>query len=338
MTFKFCDGCDSYAATADISAKFSAVTSAAFSATGGRFGGGAITSSSVPRSLSFSRAVSVPSLAKLRLAFSMRASTGWTLGGISTGFPLISVNGQHVMGISTAGQLVITVLGGSIPQFTSTAIVVDNAYHWVELEYYLNGTSSTAQLYVDGVSQGTLTGVNLNAAVAITSVAFSGGYNSGGTHYYDDIVVWDDQGTTFNSFPLGPRRISTLVPNADGDLAQFTPKTGTSHFAMVNGGYSSTNYVSDSGTGNVDLYKFPSLAYSPTSINAVVGNYYGQNTGAGSTNLIPKVKTSGTTASGTTLTMTVGTNSLLQSGFTTDAGGSAWTSSAVNAMQIGMGD
>ncbi len=175
MTFKFCDGCDSYAATADISAKFSAVTSAAFSATGGRFGGGAITSSSVPRSLSFSRAVSVPSLAKLRLAFSMRASTGWNLGGVSSGFPLLSVNGQHVMGISTAGQLVITVLGGSIPQFTSSAIVVDNAYHWVELEYYLNGTSSTAQLYVDGISQGTLTGVNLNAAVAITSVAFSGG-------------------------------------------------------------------------------------------------------------------------------------------------------------------
>jgi hypothetical protein len=215
--------------------------------------------------------------------------------------------------------------------------VVDNAYHWIEIEYYLNGASSTTQMYIDGVLQGSAT-ASLGTAAAITAVKFAGGYNTGGTHYYDDIIIWDDQGSTFNSFPLGPRRISTLVPNADGDLTLFTPKTGTSHFAMVNGGFSSTNYVSDGGTGNVDLYKFPSLSYSPSSINAVVGNYYGQNTGTGTTNLIPKLKTSGTTATGSTLTMTVGVNSLLQNAFLTDAGGSAWTSAAVNAMQVGMGD
>ncbi len=337
MTFKFCDGCDSYAATADISAKFSSVSGASLSATGGRFGAGAIASSSLPRSLTLSRGVSVPSGAKLRVAFSMKVGTGYSLGGVSSGFPLVSINGGHVMGITTAGQLALTIQASSTVVLTSSAIVADNAWHWVEFEYFMNGASSTTALYIDGVSQGTAT-ANLNPAVAVTAVGFSGGYNSGGTHYYDDIMIWDDQGTTFNSFPLGPRRISTLVPNADGDLAQFTPKTGTSHFAMVNGGYTSTNYVSDGGTGNVDLYKFPSLAYTPTSINAVVGNYYGQNTGTGTTNLIPKLKTSGTTATGSTLTMSVGVNSLLQNAFVTDAGGTAWAASAVNAMQIGMGD
>lgn len=337
MTFRFCDGCDSYAATADINAKFSAVSGASFSSTGGRFGGGAIASTPLPRSLTISRSVSVASGSKLRVAFSIKIGTGWSLGGINSGFPLISINGGHAMGITTAGQLALTALGSSTASLTSSTIVVDNAYHWVEFEYYLNGASGTTQLYIDGVLQGSAT-VNLGAAAAITAVLFSGGYNSGGTQYLDDIIIWDDQGTSFNNFPLGPRRISTLVPNADGDLTQFTPKTGTSHFAMVNGGYTSTNYVSDGGTGNVDLYKFPTLSYTPTSINAVVGNYYGQNTGSGSTNLIPKVKTSGTTASSTTLTMTVGTNALLQNAFTTDAGGSAWAASAVNAMQVGMGD
>jgi hypothetical protein len=128
------------------------------------------------------------------------------------------------------------------------------------------------------------------------------------------------------------------VPNADGDLAQFTPKSGTAHFAMVNGGYASTNYVSDGGTGNVDLYKFPSLPYSPTSINAVMANYFAQNSGTGTTSLIPKLKTSGTTISGTTQTLSVGVNTLIQAPFLTDALGSAWTATSVNAMQIGMGD
>jgi hypothetical protein len=279
----------------------------------------------------------VASGSKLRVAFSIKMGTGWTLGGVNSGFPLISINGSHAMGITTAGQLAITALGSSTSSLTSSAIVVDNAWHWVEFEYFLSGASGSAQLHIDGVSQGSVT-ANLGAAAAITAVLFSGGYNSGGTQYLDDVVIWDDQGSTFNSFPLGPRRISTLVPNADGDLTQFTPKTGTSHYAMVNGGYSSTNYVSDGGTGNVDLYKFPSLSYSPSNINAVVSNLYGQNTGTGTTNLIPKLKTSGTTATGSTLTMTVGVNSLLQNAFLTDAGGSAWTSAAVNAMQVGMGD
>lgn len=336
MTFRFCDGMDSYAATADISAKYSGVTSATYSSTAGRFGAGAITSTA-PYNLNLNRSVSVPSGGKLRVAFSMRVGTGWSLSGVNTVYPLLAVNGSHIAGITTAGQLAITILNSNTIVLTSSTIVVDNAYHWIEIEYYLNGASSTTQMYIDGVSQGSAT-ASLGSAAAITAVKFAGGYNTGGTHYYDDIIIWDDQGSTFNAFPLGPRRISTLVPNADGDLTQFTPKSGTSHYAMVNGGYSSTNYVSDGSTGNVDLYKFPSLSYSPTSINAVVGNYYGQNTGAGSTNLIPKVKTSGTTASGSTLTMSVGVNSLLQNAFVTDAGGSAWTSSAVNAMQVGMGD
>jgi hypothetical protein len=267
----------------------------------------------------------------------MKVGTGWSLNGLQSSYWVLGANGQHIMGLTSIGQLGVTAPGYSTAVLTSTAFVVDNAWHWVELEYFMNGASGTTQLYIDGVSQGSVT-TNLTAALAVTSVNFGGGYNFGGIQYFDDIIIWDDQGTTFNSFPLGPRRISTLVPNADGDLAQFTPKSGTSHFAMVNGGYTSTNYVSDGSTGNVDLYKFPSLAYSPTSINAVVGNYYGQNTGAGSTNLIPKVKTSGTTASGATQTMTVGVNSLLQNAFVTDAGGTAWAASAVNAMQIGMGD
>ncbi|WP_398332389.1 hypothetical protein [Vulcanococcus sp.] len=337
MTFRFCDGFDSYTATAQVTRKWSSGSSFTFASTAGKFGGGALTNSSSPYSFQVVKGVSIPSGAKVRVGFYLKYSSGTTAGGTSAGYYNVGFNNNSALSLTPLGQLAVVNYGGSTPCITSSAFVNDGNFHWVELEYYLNGSSSTAQLYIDGISQGSYTGF-FASAQAIISVTVALGYTFSGTGWIDDVIVWDDQGSNFNTFPIGPRRISTLVPNADGDLAQFTPKTGTSHYAMVNGGFASTNYVSDSGTGNVDLYKFPALPYSPTSINAVVGNYFAQNTGSGTTSLIPKLKTSGTTVSGATQTLTVGINSLYQAAFLTDAGGSSWSATSVNAMQLGMGD
>ena len=337
MTFRFCDGFDSYSASAQLSNKWPTSTSASWASTAGRFGGGALTNSSAPYQFQVTRGVAIPSGAKARIGFYLKYSSGTTANALSGAYYNIGFNGTAALGLTATGQIAVLPYGGSTACLTSTAFVNDGNFHWVELEFFLNGLSSTAQLYIDGISQGSYTG-NFNPAVAITSVSVGLGYVFSGNGWIDDVIIWDDQGSSFNTFPLGPRRISTLVPNADGDLAQFTPKSGTAHYAMVNGGFGSTNYVSDSGTGNVDLYKFPALPYAPTSINAVVGNYFGQNTGSGTTNLIPKLKTSGTTVSGTTQTLSVGVNSLYQAPFVTDAGGSTWSATSVNAMQLGMGD
>lgn len=338
MTLRFCDGFDSYSTAAQLTSKWSSGTGLAFNASAGRFGGGAMLNSGAAWQTFITKSVSVPSGSKLRIGYHLKYSAGTApAAGAGASNYVLGANSSSMLHINTAGLLVVTGFGVTTPYIASSQAVNDGNFHWVELEYYLNGASSTAQLWIDGVLQGSHSGTLGNAA-NITSVSFGFGYVFSGTAWIDDVVIWDDQGTSFNTFPLGPRRISTLVPNADGDLAQFTPKTGTVHYTMVNGGYGSTNYVSDGGTGNVDLYRFPSLSYSPSSINAVVGNYFGQNTGSGTTNLIPKLKTSGTTVSGATQTLTVGNNSLIQSTFVTDAGGSAWTAAAVNTMQVGMGN
>jgi hypothetical protein len=337
MTFRFCDGFDSYTTSANLSAKWSTFAGASFAATTGRFGGGAVSNSGSGYNLVLTKAVAIPIGSRVRLAMSLKYTSGTVSYGLNSGNPLLAINGQHICGFSSLGLIVVTGYGGSTAMLTSSVTVNDGNFHWIELDYYLNGASGNTQLYIDGVIQGTYTG-NLGSLVAISSVSFGIGYVISGNGWIDDAIVWDDQGSSFNTYPLGPRRISTLLPNADGDLAQFTPKTGTSHFAMVNGGYSSTNYVSDTGTGNVDLFKFPALAYTPASINLVVAYLFGQNTGSGSTSLTPKLKTGGTTISGTTQTLSVGTYTVTQAPFLTDAGGTAWTAAAVNAMQIGMGN
>jgi hypothetical protein len=342
MTLRFCDGVDAYSNSANLTAKWTNATSdAVLAASDGRFGGGAIrTASGVSAKFTkISRAVGIPSGARLRLGFSFKVTPGSIFGSPSTLYPWITLNESHILNITTASQVIVTSLGSSAAQITSSATIGDGNYHWIEVEYHLNGASGSAQLHIDGVPQGTFSG-NLGAAVAINSLTILGpNLNTNSTFgWYDDVVIWDDQGSTFNTFPIGPRRISTLVPNADGDLVQFTPKSGSVHFVMVSGGYSSTNYVSDAGSGNTELFRYPALPYSPTSINAVVGNYYGQNTGSGTTSLVPKLKTGGTTISGTTLTLPVGTYANFQAVFVTDAAGAAWTASAANSMQLGMGN
>jgi hypothetical protein len=338
MTLRFCDGFDSYSSATQLQSKWSSVSNVVFGTSAGRYGGGAVSNTGYAYGMRLNKVVSIPSGAKVRVGFHIKYPANASSNGLSSANYVVGINDSHVLGLNPVGQLQVTAFNSTTVRFASTVVVNDGNFHWVELEYWLNGsTLSTAQLWIDGVSQGSYTG-NLAAAAAVTQVNFGLGNLFSGTGWIDDVVVWDDQGSSFNTFPLGPRRITTLLPNADGDLAQFTPKTGTLHHPMVTGGYGSTDYVSDSGTGNVDLYKFPALPYSPTSINAVVANYFGQNTGTGTTSLIPKLKTSGTTVSGSTSTLAVGNNTLIQAAFSTDAGGAAWTTTSVNAMQIGMGN
>lgn len=339
MTLRFCDGFDSYSSASQLPSKWSTVYNVAFGANTGRYGGGAVSNSGIAYSMQLNKVVSIPSGAKVRVGLHIKYTANAYANGLISSNYVVGINGSAALMLNSVGQLLVTALGTTTIRITSTAVVNDGNFHWVELEYWLNGaTLSTAQLWIDGVSQGSYTG-SLATAAAITSVNFGLGYVfSSYTGWIDDVVVWDDQGSSFNTFPLGPRRITTLLPNADGDLAQFTPKTGTLHYPMVIGGYASTDYVSDSGSGNVDLYKFPALPYSPTSLNAVVANYFGQNTGTGTTSLIPKLKTSGTTVSGATSTLAVGNNTLIQAAFSTDAGGAAWTTTSANSMQIGMGN
>lgn len=247
------------------------------------------------------------------------------------------------------GSLALCQLGnGGNVLARGTSVITDGAWHWIEMAISLSSTSSGwAKVYVDSILQINYSGATMSSA-AITlggtiSIASMQNQNGNGvTGWYDDFICYDNTGANpdFNgtNFPLGPRRICMLSPSADGDSTQFSPLTGTAHYAMVNGGYASTNFVSDSNTGDIDLYKFPALPYTPAKVNAVVASYWAQNAGGGQANLTPKIKTGGTVASGSTTPLPTSNNTLVQQTFLTDAGGAGWTGTSVNTMQAGMGD
>ncbi|TCG08386.1 hypothetical protein BZM27_12700 [Paraburkholderia steynii] len=341
MGLQFCDGMDAYGALADMTKKWGGATvGGAFNATGGKFGGGALSfSSTVFTCRSAAAPVAIVSGAWCYVAgwFKSPASPSMTSNGSSSGQLFMQFNGLGYIGFSTTTWAIGLYQGGSFLTQGSTP-VLDGNWHWVEFGIKFNGGSSLSSCYVDGIAQWTNYTVNAAAAGAVSNFNVGGpNQNGAGPDLWDDVICWDDQGTTFNTFPLGPQRISTLQPNAAGDSTQFTPSTGA-NYACVNAGYGGTNSVSDSSTGNIDLYQMADLVYSPATVKAVVGNYYGGNPGTGTANLIPKVKSGGTVATGTTRALPIGSNAGYQQFWPLDPSSAAWTVANVNAIQIGMGD
>lgn len=337
MALTFTDGFDSYATTADLTKKWDIADSGgwAWSSTGGRTGAGCVvggtTGGKVLRRLSvFDGATN----RKSGIAFWVKFSGA--PAAASDIFKLLDPSNSlaAALQLSTSGTLnsmfsndVTTIVAGS-------ANVCDNEWHWVEARMDPNTTNTFSQLWVDGVSQGSGTSFNASSfpsAIQFLSVA-------GITIYIDDVIACDNVGTYFLStaFPLGPRQISTLRPNADG-ATQFTPSSGVSNYALVDeisGDVS--DYVESGTSGDQDTYEYSDLGFTPTEINAVMVNSYVQNPNAGTINYQQIAKSNVSTATGAS-TKTPSSPKTAQAPFYTDPDTSvAWTAAGVNAAQFGI--
>jgi hypothetical protein len=334
MALIFCDGFDAYASAAEFSDKWNSVNaSLTYLATGGRFGGGAVNNGATS-SGALSRNFAAPI-----------GGAGVTIGAgcwfKSTSYHAESApsltaigNAGIFLGSSTALQLEFP--NGSFSS-SVTCSILDGNWHWIEWAILQAATAiGTWSIWIDGVLAGSATGITTGVGTA-TIVAVTPTATTTNTTSICQVIFWDSTGSAFNTFPLGPRRISTLIPNGAGASTQYTPSTGT-NWSCVAGAYSAATFVSSTVTGQIDLYTYPNLPIVPSTINAVVGNYFGQNSGVGAAQNTPKMRTSSTTVSGTAVTLPNGTNASSQFAWYADAGGSAWTDTSVNAVQLGMGD
>lgn len=343
MALLFMDGFD-YAAVADVDKRWGGRGAGlSFGATAGRWGGGAIASQSTASSIT--AAIATAAGTGDTVCFAMHFKS---LGAVPTGnssFSLatfLNATGDPLLSIYPSVSGTITVLhwtAGALGTFPAGTLF-DGNYHHIEVNLTLSLTTTGAlNVYVDGVSVLSVTGAITSLVTAgvssfgLGSVAAGAGWQGS----YDDIVIWDSLGTNNNTFPKGVKRITTLVPNAAGDSTQFVPSTGANYQA-VSAAYSVGSSVSDTSTGKLDLYQASDLPIVPAVVDGVFAYYYAGNPGGGTAHLTPKIKTSGTTASGTTVSLANGANNFYPQQFATDAGGSAWTATSINALQIGMAD
>jgi hypothetical protein len=155
-------------------------------------------------------------------------------------------------------------------------------WHYVEMKVYSHSTNGTIEVRVNGVPVIDVSSVNTEATEGkATRIVFGSPSASGGSQYirYDDVYICDGTGNTNNDF-LGDVAVRTLIPDGD-DTTQFA-NTGnvskSTHYEEVNmlEASFSTDWVSDSTSGNRDIFTFNNATETYDEIYGVVGWTYAQ--------------------------------------------------------------
>ena len=152
---------------------------------------------------------------------------------------------------------------------------------------------------------------------------------------YDDL--WSDGSAgAFN----GDMRVCSHLPNSDGGASQWTPSTGTAHYACVDdatpGG--DTDYVSDATAGHRDTYGFPALPVgSSATVKAVQVRMWARKDDAGTRTIDAVARIGGTNYdNGSALALSTSYSAQEARYLTDPSTGSAWTVSGVNGAELGV--
>ena len=230
-----------------------------------------------------------------------------------------------------ANSICRLVRGDGVVLCTGTRILQNNSYYYFEVSYNIDDVTGKCALYLDGVLECSATNVDTRRLTATVNGAAMIGSGAAATDYCD----WYFQ----NSYAiLGERRCLNLTPTSDGTYSEWTPSTGTSHFAMVdeippNG---DTDYLSSVTVGQRDIFGFSDLPYTPATVDAVQVSLYARKDDAAVRQIAPLLRTAGADQLGTAVTLTTSYLDYLQVYVVNPTTAAAWTPAQVNALEAGV--
>lgn len=183
---------------------------------------------------------------------------------------MVDASGQHHWRLDvTLGGLVLWRANGAtgIVQFVAPFCLGFQRWHWIEVRATMQ-TSGSVEVRVDGqtVINVTATDFRDGTADALTALRI---YGARMNRQYDEIVICDGTGSTFNDF-FGELRIVQTVPDADGSVVNWTASAGTDvscvddAIAAYNG---DTDYISSSTADQESLFSHG--AFTLTNITSV---------------------------------------------------------------------
>jgi len=130
--------------------------------------------------------------------------------------------------------------------------------------------------------------------------------------------------------------VATSFPTGAGNHTQFTPSTGSNwqnvDDSAPNG---DTDYNSDGTVGDRDSFVITDLPSVANAVKAVQYSLYARKDDAGTRQLAPFVRISGTNYDGTTVTMASSYGMFTEVKEQSPATSSAWGVSEVNGMEYG---
>jgi hypothetical protein len=273
----------------------------------------------------------------ISVGFAAKIST-FTGAAVSRALEILNVGGSAQCGVGFTTTGAISVYRGALSATLGTGAIgaiLPNNWYYIGLEIVLHPSAGSINVYLNGVSYLTVTGVNTlgagsGGANILSLVNNSGNSSTIITISYDDIYITD------SATWLGERRIETLRPSSDSAVT-WTPNSGANNFSRVNETTvdGDTSYVSTSTVGNADLYGIGALSSTPTTIDAISVVCFAEKTDATTRTLYNSVKSGSTTSDGSAyaLSATYTRNDRI---ITQDpATSAAWTASGVNNLLIG---
>ena len=152
----------------------------------------------------------------------------------------------------TPNSSIIVKLGATTLFTYTNFLILLNVWYYFEIKVFTHPTAGTVEVRVNGVTLVSLSGIN-------TQPGFHNYHNTVGVYIYriggfDDYYICDSTGLLMNDFQ-GACRVIGLLPNADTGTEQWTPSTGTAHYACVdeNPPNAASDYVSSSTQAQIGI-------------------------------------------------------------------------------------
>jgi hypothetical protein len=322
-------GTDPAAPTAvSLTSKYT-VTGAGLSLVTGRYGGRALrvpgSNTSRAKSGAFTAAVG-----SFSLCMSVR------VGGFDADPAFALLNAATVMlGVvfNTSGGITIERGNVALVSTANSLWVADGTtWHTLKISGVINDSTGSIVINLDGSEVLNATGLDTRngTPTTIDNIFYNNEGVSVGQTDYDDVFITDSA-----TAPADDYFIEAVPVNADGTPLNWTPSTGSGHFAVVDELPGSiTDYLTASTVGNIDELEVGNLATAPTAIMAAqfVGHF--DKTDGTARSVALGVKSGATTSAGSNVTLTTA-GVRVERMFDTDPNtGVAWTQSGLQAAKI----
>ncbi|QQR69246.1 MAG: hypothetical protein IPI58_00745 [Alphaproteobacteria bacterium] len=222
---------------------------------------------------------------------------------------------------------------------TSSSAIPLNTWCYIELKTFINDTTGTLELRVNGTTVATYTGDTKQSSSLNTArtIRLAGGvYSSSYYGFIDDLYVCDGAGTTNNDF-LGDCRVDTLYPNGVGNSAQFTPTGSSANWENVKDttiDEDTTNNASAT-SGQIDSFAFGDLSNLGSSVFGVQNNLVAKKDDAGTRTMRSVTRIGGTNYESADYSLGTTYLDYVQLQEQNPATAVAWTVDAINGAEFG---
>jgi len=252
---------------------------------------------------------------------------------------------QARISIDTDGAIYFTNISGTLLGSKSdNGTITINTWYYVEVKYTAKASISADdciirvdETEVVNLAAGTDTDFDTASPGLVYSVTLK---SIQGTIYYDDLVIYDGNGSQFNDF-MGKLYVATLRPSGNGNSSQWvgSDADSTDNYLHVDETErdDDTSYIEADAVGDKDLYAYDNLPAAADTIKAVAYNIIGKKSGDNYRTVQPVARIA-TTDYNLDDVIPLDTDyldsQLIQ--HLSPASGTAWTVSEVNGAEFGL--